>query len=107
MSSPSMAWPVVLLVVCGLLEAGCGWLIWRRRVYRLIAGYNARRPPPHPERLACWIGVSCLVLGAVSVAGGAAITLWPLHARAAARVMAVLTVVTVGLLFVGTSLTRK
>lgn len=106
MSFP-VAWPTVLLVVVGLLEAASGWLVWKHKMYWLIAGYDARRPPPHPERLARWIGVSCLVLGVVCVASGGGIALWPSRARAIARLMALLIVVTVGVLFVGTSRAKK
>jgi len=83
-----MLWPSVLLVVIGLLNAGCGYLIWRRRVYGLIAGYDPRHPPPNPERLARWIGIWSIVIGTWCMSAGVAIALLPQRAGLIVRVMA-------------------
>jgi hypothetical protein len=96
-----MFWPVLLLVVIGLVNAGCGYLIWRRKVYGLIAGYDPRRPPANPAALARWVGACGIVLGAVCISTGAAVALDPGGSQTIVRTMAALVIGIVAVLFAG------
>ena len=96
-----MLWPAVLLVAVGLLNGGLGYLIWRRNVYGLIAGYDARRPPPNPERLARWIGKWSVALGVTCLAAGIGVGVFPVHVGAIVRTMAVMVIAIVAVTIIG------
>ena len=83
-----MGFAVVLLFAVGALNIACGFLIWRRRVYGLIAGYDARRPPPDPERLARWVGVGGIAIGIWCAAAAALLVIAPEHVKATMRIFA-------------------
>jgi hypothetical protein len=83
--TPTLLWGAALLLAVGALNAWLGYLIWHRRVYGLIAGYDARRPPRDPERLGRWVGVGSVVLGGACIVTALALAAFPAHAVSVMR----------------------